>query len=66
MCSNPMASGELFVFKTPGSTHVNTIDITNEGIIVKANAERSRFDFWDQLFDEYKPYWKTSFHFVSV
>lgn len=58
--SNPFPNDNAFVQRNI------SIEITNDEIHLKSNAQRDRFDFWDRIFDEYKPHWNITFDFLSV
>lgn len=41
-------------------------DITNDGIFLKTDDSRHRFDFWNDILDEYKEHWNISFDFHQL
>lgn len=49
---------------TPKRNHFDFINITNDGIRINEDAEiRTRMKFWDNIFDEYKNLWNSTFKF---
>lgn len=61
--SNPMPDREPYFFKSRNSNHFNVYQITNYGISMAKDLNRERMEFWNDIFDEYKHLWNTTFHF---
>lgn len=55
-------------FITPQFNQFKYYDISNDGVSIKTQEafERDRFDLWDNIFNEFKPYWNISFDFHGL
>lgn len=41
-------------------------DITNDGIFLREIQDRKRFEFWDDLLNEFKQHWNITFDFRKL
>lgn len=58
-----MPDKKPLLFKTPESKNFNYLDFTNDGIFQKINPIIERIKFWNNIFEDYKYLWNTTFNF---
>lgn len=64
MAYNPIQTeSEPFYFKTPDANHFKFFNITNDGILMQEDPNRDRMEFWNDIFNELKHLWNTTFDF---
>lgn len=61
-----MPNSELVEFNIPGSSQFKYYDITNDGVFVRGDEERDRFEFWNNLLNEFKGHWNITFDFNNL
>ncbi|XP_055302656.1 juvenile hormone esterase-like [Sitodiplosis mosellana] len=60
---NPVPEKDPLQLISPESDQWHYFSVTNEGIHPRANPERHRITFWDNIFDQNKQQWNTTFNF---
>lgn len=58
-----MPDHEPLHFKTGKSHHFYFYNITDDGILKAKDPYRTRMEFWNGLFNDYKHLWNTTFDF---
>lgn len=58
-----MPDDEPFYFKSKKSNHFYSFNITDYGISIIKDPYRYRMEFWNDIFDDYKHLWNTTFNF---
>lgn len=61
--SNPMPESAPLYFKTSDSSHYNFFNVTNDGIFMQEDPNHDRMEFWNNIFNEFKHLWNTTFDF---